>query len=263
MSLFSGNSASPQLSNPATETLQLYSVLQGDELEIEGGGGDSLKITSKIMKDGVPYYHTRHLSLKREAVLLRYAVTTNENLSQLWNIGVVYGSSSTRETVEYPLQSEQDAFRFQRLVTGYTPHSRFQRVVASALEQHHFIPGKRATELNITGEAQLWSFVEPAPQETPKSPRQASRDGSSAEGRSRSILSVAPSRSGASVAPVNSSKVATVTKAKIPPLLVLFAESKASNGTTLFQMMRVNSERLFLLLSKPAHPADTDGQLKT
>lgn len=252
MSSFSGSNSTPPLSNPASETLQLYSVVLGDELEIEGEGGDSLRITSKILTDGIPEKHTRHLNLKREAVLLYYTIATNMDVTNLWNVGVVYGLGSTQKTEEYPLFSEQDAFNFQRLVTGYTPHRRFKAVTAFALEQHHLTPGKRATEITFTGEAQLWDAAQPKPQNPQVSPLQATRDGYSAGGRSQSIASLPSNLSGASILSDDKGRAVAVTRAKAPPLLVQFAENKMSNGKVLYQMMRVDSERPRLVISGPA-----------
>lgn len=238
MSSFSGSNPTPSLSKPASETLQLYSVVLGDELEIEGEGGDSLKITSKIFKDGIAEKHTRHLHLKREAVLLYYTIATNMDLTKIWNVGIVYGSGLTRETVEYPLQSEQDAFRFQYLVTGYRPHTRFTTVAAFALEQHIAL-GKRATEIKLTGEAQLWWVPQPQPKPF------------SAKSRSQSIYSLASTLTGATILPADKGKVVALTKAKAPPLLVLFAKLEGRNGEKSFHMMRVDSEPLHFVITVP------------
>jgi hypothetical protein len=252
MSSFSGSNSTSTLSNPASETLQLYSVALGDELEIEGEGGDSLRITSTILKDSITEKHTRHLNLKREAVLLYYTIATNVDVTKLWNFGVVYGSGSTQKTEEYPLYSEQDAFKFQRLVTGYTPYRRFKAVTAYALEQHHLTPGKRATEITFTGEAQLWDAAQPKLQSPQVSPLQATRDGYSAGGRPQSIASLPSNLSRASILSDDKGKAVAVTRAKAPPLLVQFAENKMSNGKVLYQMMRVDSERPRLVISGPA-----------
>lgn len=81
----------------------------GDELEIEGEGGDCLKIVSKIMKDGILEKDTHYLYLKCEVVVLYYTIAINKHIAinmdvdKDWNVGVVYGLGSTWETVEYPL----------------------------------------------------------------------------------------------------------------------------------------------------------------
>ncbi|KAH7310302.1 hypothetical protein BKA65DRAFT_165419 [Rhexocercosporidium sp. MPI-PUGE-AT-0058] len=244
MSSFSGSNSTSPLSNPASETLQLYSVVLGDELEIEGEGGESLRITSKILKDGITEKHTRYLNLKREAVLLYYTIATNVDVTKLWNVGVVYGSGSTQKTEEYPLYSEQDAFKFQRLVTGYTPHRRFKAVTAYALEKHYLTPWKRATEITFTGEVQLWDSAQPKPQNTQVLPLQATRDGYSAGGKTRSIASLPSNLSGASILSDDKSRAVTVTRAKAPPLLVQFTESEMSNSKELYQMIRVDITNL-------------------
>jgi hypothetical protein len=241
----SGSNPTRVFSKPAPEILQLYSVVLGNELEIEGEGGDYLKITSSILKNGIVEKHTRHLSLKREAVLLYYTIATNTDLTELWNVGIVYGSGSTQETVEYPLQSEQDAFRFQRIVTGYMPHRRFKPVTAFALEQHLLA---RATEIKFTGEAQLWCVAKPKPQDTPISPLQSTWDRSSTGGRSQSIFTIASTLSGASIQSDDKGKAVAVTIAKAPPLLVLFAKSEAHKEGKSWQMMRVDSERPLLVI---------------
>lgn len=269
MSIFSGRNPipAPSIKLPS-ETLQLSSVVLGDELEIEGEGGDCLKIVSKITKDGILEKDTHHLYLKREAVVLYYTIATNKDIAtnmdvdKVWNIGVVYGSGSTRETVEYPLQSQQDAFRFQRLVTGYTPHTRFRPVAAYALEQH-FAPGRQATEIKSTGEVQLWCVPRPKlrSQDAPMSPLQATRTRSSTGSRAQSILSLESTLSGATVLQADKGKFVALTKARIPPLLLLFAKRDMNNGQKSFNIMRVDSEFHFLpILSLPCQPVDISEQ---
>lgn len=137
---------------------------------------------------------------------MRYTVSDNIDVERLWQIDVVFGTRPALTVVEYRFLREQDAFSFQRLVTGYSPYRRFKNVSASALEQRFF---RRAKDIEVCGEAQVWSS---APLEFGEE-QPAATDCLPDEG-------------------------IDVTMAKPPPLLVIFA--KTTNG--MYQIMRVDSK---------------------
>ncbi|KAK0701227.1 hypothetical protein B0H67DRAFT_688114 [Lasiosphaeris hirsuta] len=228
---------------PASVTVQLYSNVVGqEELEVCRTGDHSLKITKKSYQDGTKT-HTERLDLTKNAVLPLYADADNTDLERLWQIDVVYGTGSDRETVEYQFREQQDAFTFQRLVTGYSPirSLRFEKVSASALEQHTL---RRATEIDVKGEAQLWQWSDPQGELSPLS---TTPTGSCTRGGTGSIRSTARIvRGGGTVQKDLKGREIIVTMAKPPPLLVILARKAATKQESkkpdrgAYQMMRVN-----------------------
>jgi len=207
-----GSRSTAVLPERESVTLSLYTVVGREELNIVQESQHSLAITTNTYRDGdsEPRPDRRHFNLLSEAAVLRYAISDNTDVERLWQIDVVYGSRPALTTVEYLLKHERDAFRFQRLITGYSPYRRFSNVSASALEQHFW--GK-AKDINISGEAQVWSFVplEPEDEQPPTSP-----------------------------APPNlQDKGMSVTMAKPPPLLLIFAGNET---TSTYKIMRVDSK---------------------
>ena len=236
---------------PTPETIRHYSSL-GDleELEIERTSDTFLRITKLVYRDGStnPNRETERIDLTREAVLPLYTITDNTNLTKLWHIRVVYGGGGPApQVVNYELRTEQDAFAFQRLITGYSPYRRFKNVEASALEQRTFW---QAREVYSFGEVQLWSFQQPEPPDAepppvPLSPAQTglSVGGSSASGYG-SVISLAQT---VRVQTDLMGREVAVTMAKPPPLLVLFAKAAAPNygkkaARMAYQMWRVEGE---------------------
>jgi hypothetical protein len=187
----------------------LYTTIVGrEELNIVRESHHSLAITKETYCDRQREPHTdrRHFNLVSEAALLQYTVSDNIDVERLWQIDLVYGTRPALTRVEYRFLSEQDAFRFQHLVTGYSPYRRFKGVSASALERHLF---RRAKNINVSGEAQLWSC---APLEFGEEQPAGAED--------------LPDEG------------IDVTMAK-PPLLVIFGKN-ATDGT--YQIMRVDSK---------------------
>ncbi len=255
MSNHSGSRSYSTLPPPTVETIRHYSLL-GDleELEIERTSDTFLRITKLVYRDGAtdPNRETERIDLTREAVLPLYTVTDNTDLTTLWHIRVMYGGGGpTPQIIDYKLWSEQDAFAFQRLITGYSPYRRFKNVLASALEQHTF---RQATEIDSFGEVQLWWLQQPEPRdaEPPPVPLSPAQTGPSTRGEPASVYGPAPSL--AQTVRVQTDlmgREVAVTMAKPPPLLVLFGKDGASNsGKNVarfrYQMWRVDGELLAL-----------------
>ncbi len=251
MSNHSGSRSYSTLPPPTVETIRHYSSL-GDleELEIERTSDTFLRITKLVYRDGAtdPNRETERIDLTREAVLLLYTVIDNTNLTTLWHIRVIYGGGGpTPQVIDYELRSEQDAFAFQRLITGYSPYRRFKNVLASALEQHTFW---QASEIDSFGEVQLWWFQQPEPPdvEPPPVPLSPTQTGPSTGGESASVYgSVTSLAQTVRVQTDLMGREVAVTMAKPPPLLVLFAKAAAPNyskkaARVAYQMWRVDGE---------------------
>lgn len=236
-----GSRSRPPVPPLTVETVQLFSPAANMELELDicRTSDTLLKITRKVYSDesANPHLDTRHLDLTREAVLLQYTVSDNTDVATLWHVRVIYGTDSLYpDDIEYHLLSERDAFTFQRLVTGYSPHQRFKNVSVSALEQHTF---RRATTVDSDGEVQLWSSQPPeSPDEVLVPPGPApTRPGSMFSAQSgpsvRSRISIQTDLKGREL---------SVTMAEPPPLLVLFGKGPRSNGNRRYHIWRVDSE---------------------
>ena len=251
MSNHSGSRSYSTLPPPTVETIRHYSSL-GDleELEIERTSDTFLRITKLVYRDGAtdPNRETERIDLTREAVLLLYTVIDNTNLTTLWHIRVIYGGGGpTPQVIDYELRSEQDAFAFQRLITGYSPYRRFKNVLASALEQHTFW---QASEIDSFGEVQLWWFQQPEPPdaEPPPVPLSPTQTGPSTGGESASVYgSVTSLAQTVRVQTDLMGREVAVTMAKPPPLLVLFAKAAAPNyskkaARVAYQIWRVDGE---------------------
>ncbi len=208
-------------SDDLVEAVQLHSTVGRGVLEISRRSTTSLKITKKVYRDGPAgpaiELETERLDLTRDAVLLLYTISSPTDVETGWNIRVVI---SKWDSTEYHLQSEEDAFTFQRLITGYSPYGRFNNVFASALELHTFT---RSTLIQQTGELQLWWFQSPESGDkwSPLGPAQTERNRSGWFRRER-----------------------VVAMAKPPPALpVLFGEEAGfKNGNKLYHMWRVDSK---------------------
>jgi len=238
-----GATGTPAAAPAETFLLHSDAILgRGDELVVERESDQVLQLTWKSYPNALsdpppdpppdPHRDTRYLDLKVDSVLLYYGIAEPTNLSRLWNVAVVYGRGVARKTIEYPFKTEADAFRFQQFVTGYLPYKRFRRVTCSSLEQHHPNPFKRATEIDLVGEVQLWRVPPKQPPGEPLSPW-STRSGSSPAGHPGSVLSATQTLRRATL---QTNDVA-VTNANTPPLLVCFARQGEE-----YQMMRVNRE---------------------
>jgi hypothetical protein len=216
----------------STEIVRLYSVATREELELELESEQSLRITKKIFHDGFPQpsTDTRHLNLQRDSVALLYTITDKVDLASKWVISITYGSEPSRC---HNLWDGQDAFRFQRLLTGYTPYRRFPSVECRSLEQHPFNPFIQATPIDVAGEVQLW--LPPNPQVTGRDRRDSdgTASGASAGGRPPSIQSFVPTQG----RPRWQGGVA-VEEAMMPPLLVCFAQREGE-----YQILRVDGKQ--------------------
>ena len=240
------------------ETVRLFSILGREELEIEIShlGATFLKIAKRTYdgySDTETVRQTDRLDLTRDTVLLLYTITGIPDVTSLWHIKVII---SEHDEWSYHLLSEQDAFTFQRLITGYSPCGRFKNLFASALERRTFT---RSTSIEVIGEVQLWwcqspeSGNEPGPPPPPLSVAQTERNTRGWSASSGPALR--PTRQGFFVrrGPVSTDlngREIVVAMRNPPPLLVLFGTGDTSkNGKELYQMWRVDSELLFLLFN--------------
>ncbi len=234
--------------------VRLYSIVGRQELEISHQRVTSLKIAKKAYHDDeLVTTETILLDLTRDTVLLLYTITDSPDVTTPWHIRVILGM---HDESRYDLLSEQDAFTFQRLITGYSPYARFKNLFASALERRT-LTGSTLNE--VIGEVQLWwcqspeSGNEPGPPPPRLSLAQTERNTRGWPASSGPAPRPTLQRFFVHRGPVSTDLngvESVVAMPNPPPLLVLFGTEDASkNGNKLYQMWRVDSELLFPLFN--------------
>ena len=173
----------------------------------------------------------RFLDLTQDGVLPLYTIVSQTQLE--WNVEVAYGKGTSR--VAYTLHERKDAFRLQRLFTGYEPTQYFEGVSCSVIFRSGRVPVlSRDSRYKGYGEIQLWwpevgrssvtSLVSPT---SSRSSLQGTSLPSTFPGfvRRTSVLSVQ----------INTRNDTNTIISELPPPPVLVAFLKDDNGYTMLK----------------------------
>ena len=122
----------------------------------ESANGRTLRIVEATYSDNATQPSreiVRFLDLTQDGVLPLYTIASQTQFEG--NVQVVYGKGTSR--VVYTLRERKDAFRLQRLFTGYEPTEYFERVSCSVIFKSRKLPGlSRDSLYKGCGEIQLW-----------------------------------------------------------------------------------------------------------
>ena len=106
-------------------------------------------IEKGVAPDGTAYESTRYLDLLQDLVLPLYAIPRYNRTE--WNIEVGYGQGLDR--VDYPFRTQESAWRFQQLLTGYQPVEMFDDITCVVTYKALRLP---LPQYKGMGQVQMW-----------------------------------------------------------------------------------------------------------
>ena len=197
-------------------------------------------IEKGVAPDGTAYESTRYLDLLQDLVLPLYAIPRYNRTE--CNIEVGYGQGLDR--VDYPFRTQESAWRFQQLLTGYQPVEMFDDITCVVTYKALRLP---LPQYKGMGQVQMWVEVEdeyttPGCQvwdASSLSPVSSSTSSGSSRSTARPMsMTSIQSRSTFVQTQTHLDKSVLVVQEPRPPLLVAFLKDKAGNEE--YSMLKIN-----------------------
>lgn len=139
------------------ETVHLYVIRGERKLQFYRQSDRSLRIAdTTTLPDSPPTIRETYINLDRDSIVPLYAINGEPRTG--YDIQINYWSGAM--PIIYALKERKDAFRLQRMITGYRTREHFDRTLCSIVFRATGWPLRRDKELEGRGELQFWAPVE-------------------------------------------------------------------------------------------------------